>query len=503
MNKKKIFITIIISGVAFGINYLINFFLTPFITENIGTEAYGYVNLAKTIASYAVIMTAALNSYATRYIAIAYHEKNFEKTNQYFNSVLFSNIFIGILLIVSCVFFLFFIPNPLNAPSVLIKDVSVLLVLVFSNLFLSLSNTALQAASIIQDKLTVVSIFKGVSYCVEAISLLCMYAVFKPRVYFIGIGLICATLVLSISNFIMTRKYTPELKISFKFFDIVSVKKLVLNGIWNSLNSLGNMLNSGLDLMISNILLGGVVLGQVSIVKTFTSIFSVLFQMVAQPFQPSLIKLYADNEMEKLVDVLRFSMKISGMVSNLAFAGIVGLGLNYYDLWIPNQNTELLYRLTIIAVTSSILEGAICPLYYIYTLTVKNKIPCIITIMGGISNVLGMCFLIQYTSMGIYAIFVTTAVIMLIINGITNPVYMTKCLKLPWYTFYPTLGRHVLSCVVMSISFYFFVRALNPTSWIEFLEILFFVVGIGIIEHLFIVFDVKDLIEYLKKIVTK
>lgn len=52
------------------------------------------------------------------------------------------------------------------------------------------------------------------------------------------------------------------------------------------------------------------------------------------------------------------------------------------------------------------------PIYYVNTLTVKNKIPCFITIIGGLLNVVGMFILIKYTNLGVYAVPITTAVIM-------------------------------------------------------------------------------------------
>lgn len=39
------------------------------------------------------------------------------------------------------------------------------------------------------------------------------------------------------------------------------------------------------------------------------------------------------------------------------------------------------------------------------------------------------------------------------INLVTNPIYMTHCLKIEWFTFYPTLLRTIISCVCMTISF--------------------------------------------------
>ena len=79
-------------------------------------------------------------------------------------------------------------------------------------------------------------------------------------------------------------------------------------------------------------------------------------------------------------------------------------------------------------------EGCVYPLYYIYTLKVKNKIPCMVTIIGGICNVVAMFLLIKYTNLGVFAIVLTTAVVMNVINLVTNPLYMSHCLKAVSYT---------------------------------------------------------------------
>lgn len=54
-------------------------------------------------------------------------------------------------------------------------------------------------------------------------------------------------------NYYIYKKYTPELKIRRKSVSFNAIKKLVVNGIWNSINSLGNTLNSGLDLIVTNL----------------------------------------------------------------------------------------------------------------------------------------------------------------------------------------------------------------------------------------------------------
>ncbi len=178
--------------------------------------------------------------------------------------------------------------------------------------------------------------------------------------------------------------------------------------------------------------------------------------------------------------------------SALAFAGFFSLGKLFYQLWIPNQDTELLYALTVVTILAYVTEGPVHPLYYIYTLTVKNKIPCIITLLGGVLNVVGMFVLVRYTSMGIYSIVITTTVITTITSLITNPPYMAHCLKMKWYEFYPALLINIVGTVIMTVVFFLVTRAINPNGWIGLIMTAIFLCGIGFLIYFIFVFSNKE-----------
>ena len=81
------------------INYLMNFLITPYVTNNIGVEAYGFVALANTFVSYVDILAVGLNAFAGRFIAMAYYQHEPEKANRYFSSTVLADLILsGILL---------------------------------------------------------------------------------------------------------------------------------------------------------------------------------------------------------------------------------------------------------------------------------------------------------------------------------------------------------------------------------------------------------------------
>lgn len=203
-----------------------------------------------------------------------------------------------------------------------------------------------------------------------------------------GVGTLAAALVLFIGSYIFTKKAIPESKIKISKFSNNALKKLVMGGVWNSVNSMGNALNSGLDLLISDLLLSAVSMGQVSIAKTINNMLYTIYSTIAQPFQPTFLREYSENNKKVLIKELKYSMKVCGVLTNIVFAGFCTLGVAFYQLWIPTQDIHLVYRLTVLAMLPCITEGCMYPLYYVYTLTVKNKIPCFITIIGGVFTII-------------------------------------------------------------------------------------------------------------------
>lgn len=56
-----------------------------------------------------------------------------------------------------------------------------------------------------------------------------------------------------------------------------------------------------------------------------------------------------------------------------------------------------------------------------------------------------MYVLLNHTSLGAYAVLLTTAVIMNFINLVTNPIYMAMCPNVKKTTFYPSITKNIAS----------------------------------------------------------
>lgn len=236
----------------------------------------------------------------------------------------------------------------------------------------------------------------------------------------------------------LCHKLTPELQFHVKDFSPHAVWEVLSTGSWTALNNLGNLLNSGLDLLITNLMLNATVMGQISVAKSLETIVSGMIMKISTVFRPRCLRLYAEDKMEELTGLLKISMRCTGGFCNLVVMGFFVCGHDFMALWLPGQNTDFLFRAGLIVLLSDIATGAVQPLYYVYTLTQKLRLPCCVTILMGTANVLSMYILLRYTSVGAYAVLLTTLVIS-VVHFVDAPLYAAHCLHLPLHTFYPTL----------------------------------------------------------------
>lgn len=437
-SRRVIALNMFWSLLSLCINYLMNFLITPYVTNNIGVEAYGFVALANTFISYVDILAVGLNAFAGRFIAMAYYQKKLEKANRYFSSTILADLILACVLLAGGTVAIVRLDRMLQIPQELTADVKLLFFIVLMRYLLTLLRTAFDAAAFISERIDLAEKLQSAAYLLQAGLLLALCLLLQPHVWYVGLAAAVGALLLLAGNLRLCHKLTPELQFHVKDFSPHAVWEVLSTGSWTALNNLGNLLNSGLDLLITNLMLNATVMGQISVAKSLETIVSGMIMKISTVFRPRCLRLYAEDKMEELTGLLKISMRCTGGFCNLVVMGFFVCGHDFMALWLPGQNTDFLFRAGLIVLLSDISTGAVQPLYYVYTLTQKLRLPCCVTILMGTANVLSMYILLRYTSVGAYAVLLTTLVIS-VVHFVDAPLYAAHCLHLPLHTFYPTL----------------------------------------------------------------
>lgn len=428
---------------AVFVNSCMKLLLTPYVIRNIGVDAYGYVSLAVTFTSYIDIISVSLNALAGRFISMAYHRGDLERANRYYSSTIMADALLSAGALIPGAFAMACLGPVLHVPDDLAGDVRLLFALMLLKYLLTVMRTAFDTAAFIADRLDLAEKKQSISCLLQAGVLFAACALLTPHVWYVGAAAAVAALYLLAASYRLCRRLTPELSCSRGAWSFAAVKEITAAGIWTSFNNLGNVLNSGLDLLITDLMLDAAALGEISVAKNLALLCSVIVMKVSDAFKPRLLLLYAEKRMEPFAGLCQTAIGIVGIICSFMTGMFYICGYDFLALWLPGQDTEFLFKAAVIVFLGDMAPAAVKPLYYVYTLTKRVKTPCMVTILMGSANVIAMYLLIRFTDLGPYAVILTTLAVNLI-HFIDAPLYSARCLGVPLLTFYPAVLRHLL-----------------------------------------------------------
>lgn len=468
--NKQLAINIIAQLIAFSIQIGISFFLTPFIVKSLGAAAYGFVGLANNIISYTTLITIALNSMAGRFITISVHQNNIEKANTYFSSVFFSNLVISIFLFVTSTILIFYLEICINIPSDLIGDIKALFALLLLNSIIGLVTNVYAVSTFIRNRLELNSIRTIIGNISRAIILILLFSLCTPHVWYLGISALIYTTYIGYFNYKYTKRLTPELRLSAKKYDKKAVIELISAGAWNLLSKLSDILSQGFDLLLANLFISATAMGVLSITKTIPMVILSIFALLSSCFAPEWTELYAKKQIDKLKDELLKSIRILGIFSSIPLTILYVYGDVFYQLWIPGENSHLLYTLTIastIGMTCGLPQES---LWNIFTITNQVKKSSLNLLYNSILIILIVFIGVYYVESDTAKLFIlaSTRTIVGLIRVLTFlPIYGAKCLNLKTTIFYRPIIMNVFSILILSILSFFIKEFLLENTWIS------------------------------------
>ena len=469
-NSMNTYINIVTSVGVMVVNLFISFWLSPYIIRTIGVEANGFVALANNFVTYANLIVTALNAMAARFITIAYIRQDYKKANLYYNSVFWGNLIIVAVLLIPAAYLVMKLENFIEVPTNILLDVKILFSLVFVSFFVRTGFPNWDCGTIITNRMDLAYIPSMVTALLRCVLLVGMFTVWTPHVWYVSItSTLIGFISLGIAGY-YTHKLTPELKIHLRtpICSWRAIKELVGSGLWSSIANGGNMLLSGLDLLICNTYIGAAQMGILSLSKTLPSILIQLSESIRGAFGPELTISFAKGEKDKIYKTITKAMKITSVVVTIPTAGLVVMSDAFYTLWVPTQDAKLLQMLTTLAILSYLVNSGIVILFNVFSTVNKVKYNSCAMIISGVCSVIMTLLFINYTDWDIYAVAGVSSIITICKNLFFTIPVASKLLEYKWYCFYPQVGISIL-CSGMIIIIGKIVRLILPVNtWVTF-----------------------------------
>lgn len=496
MDKGKQFsINFATQILSFAINLAISFLLTPYVLEFIGKDVYGFVNLANNFTSYVTVFTVALNGMLSRYVTISYAKKDYDSVSRYMSSVVLTNVGIMLIMLPISVVFVINLEKFINLPSSAMLDIKILFLLIFASFCMNLPGGCFYSCTYAVNRLDKANISSLISSALRIGILLIMLLSLTPHVWYVGFASMVCTVYLIIAYKHYQKKFMPEIEIAFRYFDWKTVKELVGIGIWNSISQLSQLLLTGLDLVIANVMVNVLSMNLLSYAKMIPSQLLSLLAAISGIFAPVMTIAYGKENREEFIKETNFAIKCSGFLCSVPIIGLVVFGESFFRLWLKALSVEEIHTvaiLSILTILPQIFSVYIYPLYSVNTITTKIKLPVLVTIGYGILNVIVVYWLLCLTNLGIYAVAGVSSVLSVLYIFCFVPNYAAYTIDAPRLIFYRPLFRGLLCNIVLIIVFNIIRCVYSIKNWTSFFFICILAACIGYLSIFFILFNRQE-----------
>ena len=493
---------IVLQVIGQALAAVLSLVISSFVVENIGEAVYGFVGLANNFVSYASLAAVALNSIASRFIAVEIYRNEKQAASEYYSTTFLADLIISIVVAVAGAIFIWNMDSLLNVPEGFLRDIQLLWLMIFAGFVLDLLSTAFKSSTFVTNKIYLNSLATVIGVIVRATVILGMFAAFSDKIWFVGLGTLISMLLQLIVHFSFAKKLTPQLCIKTRSFKISRLGVLLKSGIWNTISQLGKLLSEGLDLLITNIFISDSSMGIVSISKTLSTYIQLLNATISGTMIPKLTYHFSRNEIKQYHNQLFSDMRLLSFTSGLMLAVLMILSDSFYALWMPSQNAKQLMILTMLGSFWMAVSGVMSSIFNAFTVQNKLQFNSIAMIVSGVVSTIILIITLKLTDWGIYAVSSISSVVYIVKNLVFVIPYAEKVIGIRAVDVYKCVLKSIVTTGVTVLVFRFILSFFDLSSWFKLILAAILITGIIMTVFAFVYFpyaQIKAGISVIKK----
>lgn len=462
---KQSLISLVTSLMTMLLNICIGFFISPIVVRDLGVEANGYTQLANNFVSYASLLTIAINAMAGRFTTVEYYRGNKQKAQKYYTSALIGNIFVILILLLPAILLIVDLPKVLTIQTARVIDVQILFGLAFISFFCSNIQSTLNIATTVKNKQYLSNCLIMAGNGVRILILLILFRCFELRVFYVSLAAAIVSVLSILGYYGIKRAIMPDIVFNAKLFDMSVMKDMLASGAWSVVNKCGDLLMTGFDLLLTNILIGPIEMGILSVAKTVPTHLITLASTLSWNWNPKMTREYASGDISQMLDTIDLSAKVSILLVSVPTMAFCVFAPNFYSLWMPTQDANLLSVLSILSVMAYTMLSGTASVFNLFTITNNLKLNSITYCIGAGISILISIFCVKYTAFGLYAVAGVSSIITILRILVIMLPYAAKILRMKWFAFYKYVLLNI-GCSIIVAAISFAVKALMPlTNW--------------------------------------
>ena len=404
----------------------VGFFLTPFIISYLGKDGYGIWTLVGSFIGYYGLFNLGVGSAITRYIARYAAQKDDKRLNEIANTALamfcatgLLAILISFLVAAPLAHFFKVSPQKVNAFKQIVWALGIATGLSFPSGVFSAMITAREhfvAVNIIN--ITATLLRAGLTVAI----LLAGYGLAG-----IAYPTLAATVVSLVAVFFLVKSALPEFKIQLDHARLATLKMLLVYGGYTTIISVADILRMKIDSVVIGRMIG---LAEVGVYGVAALIVGYMLRLVVAGMgvlTPRFAALDGVDKADELRDTFLRSLSVSSFIA--CGAGLIALlfGRAFILLWVGPEFEAAIPVLGILAVSYAFALSQTPGIGLLYAIN-KHRYYAAVTMVEAIANLL--LSILLACPYGIIGVALGTAVPMLIVKLLVQPIYVARIAKI-------------------------------------------------------------------------
>jgi len=449
----------------FVISVLVGLWLTPYLIRHLGVAAFGLVPLVVTVTSYMGLFTTALNTAVGRFVTIAMDRQDYDDANRVFSTSFWGIVALLIILLGPALWLSTQVRFFFNVPPGYEDQFVWLFLCAIGVFFLTTLRSHFVIATFCRNRFDLDNAVNIAVTFVKVLAILLLFNLWVPKVWHIGAAMLVSSAVGLALSVVIWRNLTPMLKLQRSAFSTQTLRQLTGMWGWMVINHLGGLLYLSIDLVIVNKVIGAEAGGQYGAVLMWPIMLRNLANVVAWVFAPTIISLYALQDISRLVLYCRRAVKFVGLVMALPVGLVCGFAQPLLRVWLGPAFEPLGLLMMLMSIHLCV-NLAVFPLFSIQVATNRVRLPGILTCVMGAGNVGLALLLTGPAGWGMYGVAAAGAIMLTAKNLFFTPLYGAHILGLGYGAFYREILPVVGIAVALTGAGWWLARNLQLQTWL-------------------------------------
>lgn len=452
LQRSNLFLNMLSNWAALLVSVLVGFFLTSYIIGHLGKTGFGIWTLINAIISYYNVLDLGVSSALTRYVARDAGKKDFVSLNLTINTTLVFFSIIGLIIFTGS----FWVANPLidffHVEQESQEDFGFLIFMLGMSMSLLFPGNFFGSIIKAHEQFLIANLV-NIAVTLFRTILVIIFLNMDLGLKGLGYANVASAVLNLILYYVLCLKLFPYLKFSFFGARFQTFKVLMGFGAATMIMEIASILRFDLDSFVIGKWLNLEAVGIFAVAGLLMRYYVMfLNSATVTTFTPRFASLEGEGDYEGLKKLYFKSLSIGAFLSFGIATPIVMYGEQFVILWAGKDFLEAVPVLWLMAASFALTMAQSSSVAMMYALH-KHQIFAIVSLVEGIANLLLSIYLAP--KYGIVGVALGTAIPMIFVKLILQPLYLTRIIDVPLIAYISTLlPPLILALVLGGIPFY-------------------------------------------------